>query len=56
MRKKIRVPPNVIEVRSKAMLVLHHVRIESSNIRKKIKELPNMTRELSYVMLELHNV
>ena len=39
------------------MLVLHNVKMVSSNVRKKkIKELPNVTKVQSHVMLELHNV
>ena len=49
LRIKNRVPLNVTEIESDAMLVLLNVTIEPSNLRKKIKEL-------TYVMLELHNV
>ena len=41
---------------SHAMLELHNVRMESSNVRKKVREPPNVRKELSHVMLELHNV
>ena len=54
-KKKIRVPSNVTKVRSEVMLVLHNVRIESSNV-KKTKEPPNVTKELSHMILELNNV
>ena len=38
------------------MLVLHNVRMESSNVRKKIRKPPNVTKVLSHVMLKLHNM
>ena len=55
-KKKIREPPNVTKELSHAMLELHNMRIEPSNVRKKVREPPNVTKELSHVMLELHNV
>ena len=44
------------KVQSHVMLVLHNVRIVSSNVRKKIKEPPNVTKVQSHVMLVLYNV
>ena len=38
------------------ILVLHNVRMRSSNVRKKIMELPNVTKIESHMMLILHNV
>ena len=38
------------------ILVLHNVRMISSNVRKKIKEPPNVTKVQSHVMLILRNV
>ena len=44
--KKIKEPPNMIKVQSHVMLVLHNVRMKSSNMRKKIREPPNVTKVL----------
>jgi len=46
----------VTKVQSLVMLVLHNVRMVSSNVRKKIIELPNVTKVQSHAMLLLHNV
>ena len=37
------------------MLVLHNMRIVSSNVSKKIRKPPNVTKIQSYVTLVLHN-
>ena len=44
MRKKIRVPLNVIKVRSELMLVLHSVIMKLPNVRKKNKVQLNVTK------------
>ena len=44
------------KVQSHVMLVLHNVKIVSSNVRKKIKESLNVTKVQSYLMLVLYNV
>ena len=38
------------------MLVLHNMKMVSSNMRNKIKEPPNVTKAQSHVMLVLHNL
>ena len=54
-KKKIKVPPNIKNIRSNVMLVLSNVTMEPSNMRKKIREPLNMTKVQSHVMLILHN-
>ena len=44
------------EVQPHVMLVMHNMRMVSSNVRKKIKEPPNVTKVRSHVMLVLHIV
>ena len=46
----------MIKVQSHVMLVLHNVKMVSSNVRKKIKKPPNVTKVQSDVMLILHNL
>ena len=47
-KKKKKEPPNVTKVLSNAMLELHNVRIEPSNVRKKIRKPPNVTIAITY--------
>ena len=42
--RKIKEPPNVTKVQSYVMLILHNVKMKSSNVRKKKREPSNVTK------------